>query len=153
MGKPQASSHGKTEKPVFDWTDPFDLESQLTEEERAVRDTARDFAQEKLLPRIVEFYRDEKFDRDIFNQMAKLGLHGITIPEEYGGAGLSYVCYGLVAREFEKVDSGMRSTMSVQSSLVMYPIYAYGDETQRKKYLPRLASGALVIHILLPESL
>jgi len=144
MGKPQASSHGKTEKPVFDWTDPFDLESQLTEEERAVRDTARDFAQEKLLPRIVEFYRDEKFDRDIFNQMAKLGLHGITIPEEYGGAGLSYVCYGLVAREFEKVDSGMRSTMSVQSSLVMYPIYAYGDETQRKKYLPRLASGEII---------
>ena len=144
MGKPQASSHGKTEKPVFDWTDPFDLESQLTEEERAVRDTARDFAQEKLLPRIVEFYRDEKFDRDIFNQMAKLGLHGITIPEEYGGAGLSYVCYGLVAREFEKVDSGMRSTMSVQSSLVMYPIYAYGDETQRKKYLPKLASGEII---------
>jgi len=144
MGKPQASSHGKTEKPVFDWTDPFDLESQLTEEERAVRDTARGFAQEKLLPRIVEFYRDEKFDRDIFNQMAKLGLHGITIPEEYGGAGLSYVCYGLVAREFEKVDSGMRSTMSVQSSLVMYPIYAYGDETQRKKYLPKLASGEII---------
>ena len=144
MGKPQASSHGKSEKPVFNWTDPFDLESQLTEEERAVRDTARDFAQEKLLPRIVEFYRDEKFDRDIFNQMAKLGLHGITIPEEYGGAGLSYVCYGLVAREFEKVDSGMRSTMSVQSSLVMYPIYAYGDETQRKKYLPKLASGEII---------
>jgi glutaryl-CoA dehydrogenase len=144
MSQPQTSSHGKAEKPVFDWTDPFDLESQLTEEERAVRDTARDFAQEKLLPRIVEFYRDEKFDRDIFNQMAKLGLHGITIPEEYGGAGLSYVCYGLVAREFEKVDSGMRSTMSVQSSLVMYPIYAYGDETQRKKYLPRLASGEII---------
>ncbi len=144
MSKPQASSHGKSEKPVFNWTDPFDLESQLSEEERAVRDTARDFAQEKLLPRIVEFYRDEKFDRDIFNQMAKLGLHGITIPEEYGGAGLSYVCYGLVAREFEKVDSGMRSTMSVQSSLVMYPIYAYGDETQRKKYLPRLASGEII---------
>jgi glutaryl-CoA dehydrogenase len=144
MSQPQTSSHGKAEKPVFDWTDPFDLESQLSEEERAVRDTARDFAQEKLLPRIVEFYRDEKFDRDIFNQMAKLGLHGITIPEEYGGAGLSYVCYGLVAREFEKVDSGMRSTMSVQSSLVMYPIYAYGDETQRKKYLPRLASGEII---------
>jgi glutaryl-CoA dehydrogenase len=144
MGKPQASSHSKTEKPVFNWIDPFDLESQLTEEERAVRDTARDFAQEQLLPRIVEFYRDEKFDREIFNQMAKLGLHGMTIPEEYGGAGLSYVCYGLVAREFEKVDSGMRSTMSVQSSLVMYPIYAYGDETQRKKYLPRLASGEII---------
>ncbi|HVT54981.1 MAG TPA: acyl-CoA dehydrogenase [Xanthobacteraceae bacterium] len=144
MSQPQTSSHGKAEKPVFDWLDPFDLESQLSEEERAVRDTARDFAQEKLLPRIVEFYRDEKFDRDIFNQMAKLGLHGITIPEEYGGAGLSYVCYGLVAREFEKVDSGMRSTMSVQSSLVMYPIYAYGDETQRKKYLPRLASGEII---------
>jgi glutaryl-CoA dehydrogenase len=144
MGKPQASSHGKTEKPVFDWTDPFDLESQLTEEERAVRDTARDFAQEKLLPRIVEFYRDEKFDRNIFNEMGKLGLLGMTLPEEYGGAGLSYVCYGLVAREMERVDSGMRSAMSVQSSLVMYPIYAYGDETQRKKYLPKLATGEIV---------
>jgi glutaryl-CoA dehydrogenase len=144
MSKPHASSHGKTEKPVFDWTDPFDLESQLSEEERAVRDTARDFSQEKLLPRIVEFYRDEKFDPAIFKEMAKLGLHGMTLPEEYGGAGMSYVTYGLVAREFERVDSGMRSTMSVQSSLVMYPIYAYGDENQRKKYLPRLASAEII---------
>lgn len=144
MSKPHASSHSKTEKPVFDWTDPFDLESQLSEEERAVRDTVRAFSQEKLLPRIVEFYRDEKFDPAIFKDMAKLGLHGMTLPEEYGGAGMSYVTYGLVAREFERVDSGMRSTMSVQSSLVMYPIYAYGDENQRKKYLPKLASAEII---------
>ncbi|HWK86759.1 MAG TPA: acyl-CoA dehydrogenase [Xanthobacteraceae bacterium] len=144
MSKPHASSHTKTEKPVFDWTDPLGLESQLTEDERAVRDTARDYAQEQLLPKIVEYYRDEKFDRNIFNEMGKLGLLGVTIPEEYGGAGLSYVCYGLVAREAERVDSGMRSALSVQSSLVMYPIYAYGDEAQRKKYLPKLASGEMV---------
>lgn len=144
MSKPRATEPAKTLKTVFDWTDPFDFESQLNEEERAVRDTARDFAQEKLLPRIVEFYRDEKFDRGIFNDMGKLGLLGSTVPEEYGGAGLSYVCYGLAARETERVDSGMRSAMSVQSSLVMYPIYAYGDEPQRKKYLPKLAAGELV---------
>lgn len=144
MSKPQATGQAKTAKAAFDWTDPFDLESQLSEEERAVRDTARDFAQERLLPKIVECYRDEKFDRGVFNEMGKLGLLGPTVPEEYGGAGLSYVCYGLAARECERVDSGMRSAMSVQSSLVMYPIYAYGDETQRKKYLPKLASGEIV---------
>jgi glutaryl-CoA dehydrogenase len=131
-------------KAVFDWADPFDLESQLSEEERAVRDTARAYAQEKLMPRIVEFYLKESFDRGIISEMGALGLLGATIPEEYGGAGLSYVCYGLAAREIERVDSGMRSAMSVQSSLVMYPIYAYGDENQRKKYLPKLASGEWV---------
>jgi glutaryl-CoA dehydrogenase len=144
MSKAHATKPTAAAKAVFDWTDPLNFESQLSEEERAVRDTARDYAQEKLLPRIVEMYRDEKFDRAIMNQMGQLGLLGSTVPEEYGGAGLSYVCYGLAAREIERVDSGMRSAMSVQSSLVMYPIYAYGDESQRKKYLPRLASGEWV---------
>ena len=109
-----------------------------------IRDTARDYAQEKLLPRIVEAYANEKTDRSIFNEMGELGLLGVTLPEEYGCAGAGYVAYGLVAREVERVDSGYRSMMSVQSSLVMYPIYAYGDETQRKKYLPKLASGEWV---------
>ena len=128
----------------FDWADPFDLESQLTEEERQVRDTARAYAQEKLMPRVVAAYREEKFDRAVVNEMGALGLLGATIPEEYGGAGLGYVCYGLAVREIERVDSGFRSAMSVQSSLVMHPIYAYGDEAQRKKYLPKLASGEWV---------
>lgn len=144
MSKAHATKPAAAAKAVFNWTDPLNLESQLSEEERAVRDTARDYAQEKLLPRIVEMYRDEKFDRSIMNDMGKLGLLGSTVPEEYGGAGLSYVCYGLAAREIERIDSGMRSAMSVQSSLVMYPIYAYGDEAQRKKYLPKLASGEWV---------
>src|SRR5471032_2916309 len=144
MSKTQTKKAAEATKAVFDWADPFDLESQLSEEERAVRDTARDYAQEKLMPRIIEFYLKENFDRGIMNDMGKLGLLGSTIPEEYGGAGLSYVCYGLAAREIERVDSGMRSAMSVQSSLVMYPIYAYGDESQRKKYLPKLASGEWV---------
>ncbi|HEV2000527.1 MAG TPA: acyl-CoA dehydrogenase [Xanthobacteraceae bacterium] len=128
----------------FDWADPFDLESQLSEDERQVRDTARAYAQEKLMPRIVAAFREEKFDRAVVNEMGALGLLGATIPEEYGGAGLGYVSYGLAVREIERVDSGFRSSMSVQSSLVMYPIYAYGDEAQRKKYLPKLASGEWV---------
>jgi glutaryl-CoA dehydrogenase len=128
----------------FDWMDPFDLESQLTEDERQVRDTARAYAQEKLMPRIVAAFREEKFDRAVVNEMGALGLLGATIPEEYGGAGLGYVSYGLAVREIERVDSGFRSSMSVQSSLVMHPIYAYGDEAQRKKYLPKLASGEWV---------
>jgi glutaryl-CoA dehydrogenase len=128
----------------FDWADPFDLESQLSLEERQVRDTARAYAQDKLMPRVIAAYREEKFDRAIVTEMGKLGLLGATIPEAYGGAGLSYICYGLAVREIERVDSGFRSFMSVQSSLVMYPIYAYGDETQRQKYLPKLASGELV---------
>jgi len=128
----------------FDWQDPFFLEAQLTEEERMIRDTARDFCQDKLMPNIVEANRHEKFDRNIFNQFGELGLLGMTIPEEYGCAGTNYTTYGLVAREVERVDSGYRSAMSVQSSLVMYPIYAYGNEEQRMKYLPKLATGEMV---------
>jgi glutaryl-CoA dehydrogenase len=127
----------------FDWEDPLGLEGQLTEDERMVRDTARGYAQDKLMPRILTAYREERFDREILNEMGALGLLGPTIPEEYGGAGLGYVAYGLIAREIERVDSGYRSAMSVQSSLVMYPIFAYGTEAQRKKYLPRLATGEM----------
>jgi len=129
---------------AFQWDDPFLLDEQLTDDERMIRDTARQFAQERLLPRVIEAYREEKTDRSIFNEMGELGLLGVTLPEDYGCAGASYVAYGLVAREVERVDSGYRSMMSVQSSLVMYPIYAYGDETQRKTYLPKLASGEFV---------
>ncbi|MCZ8098496.1 MAG: acyl-CoA dehydrogenase [Burkholderiales bacterium] len=125
----------------FKWDDAFLLEDQLTEDERLIRDTARAYAQEKLLPRVIEAYAEEKTDRSIFNEMGELGLLGVTLPDDYGCAGANYVSYGLVAREIERVDSGYRSMMSVQSSLVMYPIYAYGDETQRKKYLPKLATG------------
>ena len=129
---------------AFQWEDPLDIEHDLSEEERMVRDTARGFAQDTLMPRVVEAYRDEKYDPSVLPAMGKLGLIGSTIPEEYGGAGLGYVAYGLIARELERVDSGYRSTMSVQSSLVMYPIYAYGTEAQRRKYLPKLASGELI---------
>ena len=128
----------------FDWADPFDLETQLTDEERLVRDTAEGYAQEKLQPRVTEAYLNESFDREILREMGALGLIGATIPEEYGGAGLGYVSYGLIARAFDRVDSGYRSVMSVQSSLVMYPIFAYGSEEQRHKYLPGLAKGELV---------
>ncbi|HWV53677.1 acyl-CoA dehydrogenase [Pseudorhodoplanes sp.] len=128
----------------FDWEDPLNLEGELTEEERMVRDTARGYAQDKLMPRVIEAYRDEKVDRALLPEMGALGLLGPTIPEEYGGAGLGYVAYGLITREIERVDSGYRSTLSVQSSLVMYPIYAYGTEAQKKKYLPKLASGEMV---------
>jgi glutaryl-CoA dehydrogenase len=129
---------------AFNWEDPLDLEGELSEEERMVRDTARGFAQDYLAPRIVEAYAQEKYDPDMLLEMGKLGLIGPTIPQEYGGAGLGYVCYGLITRELERVDSGYRSTMSVQSSLVMYPIYAYGSEAQRRKYLPKLATGELI---------
>jgi len=128
----------------FDWADPFDLNHQLADEERLVRDTAEGYAQEKLLPRVTSAYLDERFDREIMSEMGDLGLLGATIPHEYGGAGLGYVSYGLIARAVERVDSGYRSAMSVQSSLVMYPIHAYGSEEQRKMYLPRLASGEIV---------
>ena len=128
----------------FQWDDPFLLDDQLTEDERMIRDTARYYAQEKLLPRIVKAYAEEKTEREIFNEMGALGLLGVTLPEDYGCANAGYVSYGLVAREVERVDSGYRSMMSVQSSLVMYPIYAYGSEAQRKKYLPKLASGEWV---------
>ncbi|QFS96718.1 Acyl-CoA dehydrogenase [Labrenzia sp. THAF191b] len=128
----------------FDWQDPFHLREQLNEDEQLIQDTARAFAQEKLLPRVIEAYREEKTDRGIFIEMGELGLLGVTLPEDYGCAGASYVAYGVVAREIERVDSGYRSMMSVQSSLVMYPIYAYGSEEQRQKYLPKLASGEFV---------
>lgn len=128
----------------FDWQDPFRLDSQLSEDERMMRDSARAYAQEKLAPRVIAAYREEKTDPAIFREMGEMGLLGVTIPEEYGGLGASYVSYGLVAREVERVDSGYRSMMSVQSSLVMYPIYAYGSEEQRMKYLPKLASGEFI---------
>ena len=128
----------------FQWDDPFLLEDQLSEEERMIRDTARDYCQSKLLPRVTDAYLNEHTDREIFNEMGELGLLGITVPEEYGCAGASYVAYGLVAREVERVDSGYRSMNSVQSSLVMFPIYTYGSEDQRKKYLPKLATGEWV---------
>ena len=136
MGEPQI-------KP-FDWEDPFALDDQLDDHERLVRDTAEGYAQEKLQPRVTKAYLDEQFDREILREMGALGLLGATIPNEYGGAGLGYVAYGLIARAVERVDSGYRSAMSVQSSLVMYPIFAYGSEEQRRKYLPGLASGELV---------
>src|SRR5262250_2753998 len=129
---------------AFNWEDPLDLESELTEEERMVRDTARGYAQDKLAPRVLKAYREEKIDRALIPEMGALGLLGPTLPEEYGGAGLGYVAYGLIAREIERVDSGYRSAMSVQSSLVMHPILAYGTPAQRKKYLPKLASGEIV---------
>jgi glutaryl-CoA dehydrogenase len=126
---------------AFDWADPFLLDEQLSEDERMVRDTARAYAQEKLAPRIIDAFANEVTDPAIFREMGELGLLGPTIPEEYGGVGASYVAYGLVAREVERIDSGYRSMMSVQSSLVMYPIHAYGSEEQKRKYLPKLASG------------
>ena len=129
---------------AFNWEDPLDLEGELTEEERMVRDTARGYAQDKLFPGVIEANRHERFDRNVVTEMGELGLLGPTIPEEYGGAGLGYVCYGLIAREVERVDSGFRSAMSVQSSLVMHPIFAYGSEAQRRKYLPKLAKGDIV---------
>ncbi len=131
-------------KSPFQWDDPFLLENQLSEEERLVRDTARDYAQDKLMPRILEANRHETFDREIVTELGELGLLGSTIPEEYGCAGVNHVCYGLVAREIERVDSGYRSVMSVQSSLVMHPIFTYGTEEMRQKYLPRLATGEII---------
>ena len=128
----------------FDWEDPFGLDGQLSDEERMVRDTAEGYAQARLQPRVTEAYLNEDFDREILREMGGLGLLGATIPHEYGGAGLGYVSYGLIARAVERVDSGYRSAMSVQSSLVMHPIHAYGSEEQRRKYLPGLAKGDLV---------
>ncbi|MGB0844855.1 MAG: acyl-CoA dehydrogenase family protein, partial [Alphaproteobacteria bacterium] len=125
----------------FNYEDPFLLEEQLSEEERMLRNSAKAYAQDKLQPRAIDAFRDEQTDLEIFREMGEMGLLGVTVPEEYGGIGASYVSYGLVAREIERVDSGYRSMMSVQSSLVMYPIYAYGSEEQRKKYLPKLATG------------
>ena len=130
----------KASRAAFQWDDPLLLEDQLSEDERMIRDTARDYCQEKLAPRVISSYLEERTDREIFTEMGALGLLGITIPEKYGCAGANYVSYGLVAREVERVDSGYRSMNSVQSSLVMHPIYAYGSEEQRMKYLPKLAT-------------
>ena len=140
---PQNAPSSPTAGP-FQWQDPLLLDEQLSEEERMVRDAARDYCQERLMPRVLEANRHEHFDRDIMGELGELGLLGSTLPEDYGCAGANYVCYGLVAREVERVDSGYRSAMSVQSSLVMHPIHAYGTEAQRQRYLPRLASGELV---------
>ena len=140
---PMSKSNPEASWASFSWEDPFRLEQQLTDDERLVMDTARQYAQERLAPRVQEAYRDEKTDPAIFREMGELGLLGPTI-EGYGCSGLGYVSYGLIAREVERVDSGYRSMMSVQSSLVMYPIHAYGSEAQREKYLPKLASGELI---------
>ena len=144
LDKPMLKAKDAPDLSSYDWADPFMLEDQLTEDERLTRDSARAFAQEKLQPRVINAYREEEVAPEIFRQMGDMGLLGITVPEEYGGLGAGYVTYGLVAREIERVDSGYRSMMSVQSSLVMYPIYAYGSEEQRQKYLPGLASGLLI---------
>jgi len=134
----------QTTKSAFDWSDPFRLDDQLSEDEKMVRDSARAYAEHKLMPRVIEATRREHFDREILNEMGALGLLGSTLPEAYGCAGVNHVSYGLAAREIERIDSAYRSVMSVQSSLVMYPIFAYGTEEQRKKYLPRLAKGEWV---------
>ena len=141
---PATPSTPAASKARFVWEDPLLLEEQLSEEERMVRDAARDYCQDKLMPRILEANRHETFDRSIMTEMGALGFLGATIPEDYGCAGVNHVCYGLIAREVERVDSGYRSAMSVQSSLVMHPIYSYGSEEQRQKYLPKLATGELV---------
>ena len=137
------TSH-RPELSPFDWSDPFLIDDQLSDEERMLRDGARAYAQDKLLPRVVESFANEHTDPAIFREMCEMGLLGATIPQAYGGLEAGYVAYGLIAREIERVDSGYRSMMSVQSSLVMYPIYAYGSEAQRERYLPRLASGELI---------
>ena len=133
-----------TARPQFQWDDPLLLDEQLSEDERMVRDAAHDYCQEKLMPRILMANREERFDREIMTEMGALGFPGATLPEDYGCAGVNYVCYGLVAREVERVDSAYRSALSVQSSLVMHPIHAYGSEEQRRKYLPRLATGEML---------
>lgn len=128
----------------FQWDDPLLLDGQLSDEEKMIRDAARSFADDKLAPRVIDDYENDRFDPDVMLEMGELGLLGSTIPEQYGGVGANYVSYGLIAREIERVDSGYRSMMSVQSSLVMYPIYAFGSEEQKKKYLPKLASGEFI---------
>ncbi len=142
---PNAESARPAEaRPVFDWADPFRLDDQLDESERLIRDAAADYCQNSLMPRVLEANRHEKFDQEIMTELGSLGFLGSTLPEAYGGADASYVAYGLIAREVERVDSGYRSAMSVQSSLVMHPIHAYGDDDQRRKFLPKLARGELV---------
>jgi glutaryl-CoA dehydrogenase len=144
LDTPELASKDKPDLGAFDWADPFYLENQLFEEERMIAQSACTFAQENLQPRVIRAYAEESTDPEIFREMGEMGLLGTTIPEEYGGLSTGYVSYGLVAREIERVDSGYRSMMSVQSSLVMYPIYAYGNEAQRAKYLPGLAKGDLI---------
>jgi glutaryl-CoA dehydrogenase len=144
LDTPKLAPKDKPDLGSFDWADPFYLENQLLEEERMIAQSARTFAQENLQPRVIRAYAEEQTDHEIFREMGEMGLLGTTIPEEYGGLSAGYVSYGLVAREIERVDSGYRSMMSVQSSLVMYPIYAYGSEEQRAKYLPGLAKGELI---------
>ena len=145
MPKPDLSKENTaSSEPPFAWEDPLDLEGELSEEERKVRDAARRYAKEKLFPRVLSAYREENFDRTIMSEMGALGLLGATLPESYGGAGLGHVAYGLIAREIERVDSGYRSALSVQSSLVMVPIHTFGNEAQRRKYLPKLATGEIV---------
>ena len=143
---------GDTPQKTFRWDDPLDLLGRLTEEERMIADAARDYAREKLLPRVVSAYAEERFDREIMSEMGELGFLGSTLPEDYGCAAVSHVAYGLIAREVEAVDSGYRSAMSVQSSLVMYPIYAFGSEAQRRKYLPGMAKGEIIGCFGLTES-
>ena len=138
------SAPTKSTKVDFDWADPFALDNQLSSEDRLVRDTAKAFAEDKLAPRVIEAFREEKTDTAIFSEMGELGLLGITVDEKYGGVGASHVTYGLVAREIEKIDSGYRSMLSVQSSLVMHPIETFGSEEQKQSYLPRLATGELI---------
>ncbi|MEO1241991.1 MAG: acyl-CoA dehydrogenase [Pseudomonadota bacterium] len=139
-----ASGAKAQEKVTFDWQDPLLLESQLSDEERMIRDAARGYCNDKLMPRVISANREERFDREIMTELGEQGLLGATVAEEYGGGGASHVAYGLIAREVERIDSGYRSAMSVQSSLVMYPIEAFGTEEQKKKYLPKLASGEWV---------
>src|SRR5690349_6232994 len=141
MNAPLKSKPAKAE---FSWQDPLRLDAQLSDDERMVRDAAAKYARDKLAPRVLEAFRHEKSDPAIFREMGALGLLGPTIPPEYGGAGMSYVCYGLIAREIERVDSGYRSMFSVQSSLVMLPIHRFGSEPQRRKYLPKLAAGEMI---------
>ncbi|HUE46452.1 MAG TPA: acyl-CoA dehydrogenase [Aestuariivirgaceae bacterium] len=134
----------RSSQPAFNWEDPLDLESQLTEEERMIRDSVRAYAEDKLMPRVLQSFREERFDREILNEAGELGLLGVMTDPQYGGHGLGYVAYGLIAREIERVDSGYRSAISVQNSLVMHPIEAYGSEAQKQAYLPKLASGEMV---------
>src|ERR1041384_4952509 len=129
---------------TYRWDDPLDMSSRLSDEERMVWETARQYAREKLLPRVVSAFAEERFDREIMTEMGELGFLGPTLPEEYGCAGVNHVAYGLIAREIEAIDSGYRSAMSVQSSLVMYPIYAFGSEEQRCRYLPGMAAGKII---------
>lgn len=140
----ELEAKSKPDLSKFNWEDALLLDGQLTNEERMLRDSAASYAQDKLQSRVISAYADERTDKEIFTEMGEMGLLGVTVPEAYGGIGASYVAYGLIAREVERVDSGYRSMMSVQSSLVMYPIYAYGSEEQRQKYLPNLASGKLI---------